>query len=87
MVLLAMVAAMGFLAATEGWLRVSECGEVLPGELPPSAVEETGDWDTGSSTNIRALSASMSSRTVTSKRISKSSTWYAMRYFVNWRTR
>lgn len=48
MILLAMVAAMGFLAATEGWLRVSECGEVLPGELPPSAVEETGDWDTGS---------------------------------------
>ena len=48
MILLAMVAAMGFLAATEGWLRVSECGEVLPGELPPSAAEETGDWDTGS---------------------------------------
>ena len=48
MILLAMIAAMGFLAATEGWLRVSECGEVLPGELPPSAVEETGDWDTGS---------------------------------------
>ena len=48
MILLAMVAAMGFLAATEGWLRGSECGEVLPGELPPSAAEETGDWDTGS---------------------------------------
>ena len=48
MILLAMIAAMGFLAATEGWLRVSECGEVLPGELPPSAAEETGDWDTGS---------------------------------------
>ena len=48
MILLAMVAAMGFLAATEGWLRVSECGEVLPGELPPSAAEENGDWDTGS---------------------------------------
>lgn len=48
MILLAMVAAMGFLAATEGWLRDSECGEVLPGELPPSAAEETVDWDTGS---------------------------------------
>lgn len=48
MILLAMVAAMGFLAATEGWLRGSECGEVLPGELPPSAAEETVDWETGS---------------------------------------
>ena len=48
MILLAMVAAMGFLAATEGWLRVSECGEALPGELPPSVAEETGEWDTGS---------------------------------------
>ena len=48
MILLAMVAAMGFLAATEGWLRGSECGEVLPGELPPSVAEETVDWETGS---------------------------------------
>ena len=42
MILLAMV------AATEGWLRGSECGEVLPGELPPSVAEETVDWETGS---------------------------------------